>query len=98
MYGTPKPPKDPQGQIPRRTSSIGSILPGTQPPTDGKRRRHRSNTDLTLKSPATPKKILPDPPPRGKSSEQTESIENLGPLPPNWEMAFTDEGHPYFIE
>ncbi|XP_060571370.1 membrane-associated guanylate kinase, WW and PDZ domain-containing protein 1-like [Ruditapes philippinarum] len=97
MYGTPKPPKDPQGQIPRRTSSIGSILPGAHP-SDGKRRRYRSNTDLTPKSPATPRKILPDPPPRGKSSEQPDWVDNLGPLPPNWEMAFTDDGHPYFID
>ncbi|XP_053377316.1 membrane-associated guanylate kinase, WW and PDZ domain-containing protein 2-like isoform X5 [Mercenaria mercenaria] len=98
MYGTPKPPKDPQGQIPRRTSSIGSMLPGAHPSSEGKRRRNRSNTDLTPKSPATSKKILPDPPPRGKSLEESESSESLGPLPPNWEMAFTDEGHPYFID
>ena len=104
MYGTPKPPKDPQGQIPRRTNSVGALLPGAHPSSDGKRRRNRSNTDLTLAlnpaAPHSPKMspTTPEPPPRGKSLERSDSSESLGPLPPNWEMAFTEEGHPYFIE
>ena len=104
MYGTPKPPKDPQGPIPRRTSSIGSILPGgmlpgAHPSSEGKRRRNRSNTDVPPKSPSTPgtPKKLPEPPPRGVSLEKLESGE-LGPLPQNWEKAYTEEGHMYFIE
>jgi len=107
MYGTPKPPKDPQGPIPRRTSSIGSILPGgmlpgAHPSSEGKRRRNRSNTDVPPKSPSTPStpgtpKKLPEPPPRGVSLEKLESGE-LGPLPQNWEKAYTEEGHMYFIE
>lgn len=99
QYGTPRPPKDPQGQIPRRTSSIGSILPGAHPSSEGKRRRNRSNTDApTPKSPATPKKDFPAPPPRGVSMQKSGSSSSLGPLPPNWEMAFTPDGHPYFID
>lgn len=98
QYGTPRPPKDPQGQIPRRTSSIGSILPGAHPSSEGKRRRNRSNTDAPPKSPATPRKELPAPPPRGVSMQKSDSTSNLGPLPSNWEMAFTEDGHPYFIE
>ena len=98
MYGTPKPPKDPQGQIARRTSSIGSFLPGVQPPSDGKRRRNHSGSDLTPKSPGAVRKGFPDPPARGRSLERSSSSGSLGPLPPNWEMAFTDEGHPYYIK
>lgn len=102
MYGTPKPPKDPQGQIPRRTSSIGSFLPGAHPSSEGKRRRNRSNTDIPPKSPSTPgtpKKSLPEPPPRGTSLDKLDQNSGeLGPLPVNWEMAYTEEGHPYFIE
>jgi hypothetical protein len=35
---------------------------------------------------------------RKKSLERAHSASNLGPLPRNWEMAYTDDGHPYFIE
>ncbi|CAL1543356.1 unnamed protein product, partial [Lymnaea stagnalis] len=35
---------------------------------------------------------------RKKSLEKAHSSSNLGPLPPNWEMAYTDDGHPYFID
>ncbi|WAR27165.1 MAGI2-like protein [Mya arenaria] len=108
MYGTPKPPKDPQGQIPRRTNSVGNMLPGYQAaaasgPWEGRRRRNHSSSDLpttptTPKSPGSLRKFIPEPPPRGKSLERSDSSESLGPLPQNWEMAFTEEGHPYFIE
>lgn len=100
MYGTPKPPKDPQGQLMRRPSSTGSTLPGAHPSSEGKRRRNRSNTDIIPRSPSTPgtPKKLPDPPPRGTSLDKLDNSEELGPLPPNWEMAHTEEGHIYFIE
>ncbi|XP_052779878.1 membrane-associated guanylate kinase, WW and PDZ domain-containing protein 3-like isoform X3 [Mya arenaria] len=108
MYGTPKPPKDPQGQIPRRTNSVGNMLPGYQAaaasgPWEGRRRRNHSSSDLpttptTPKSPGSLRKFIPEPPPRGKSLERSDSSESLGPLPQNWEMAFTEEGHPYFID
>ena len=37
-------------------------------------------------------------PTRKRSLEKAHSTSNLGPLPDNWEMAYTDDGHPYFIE
>ncbi|XP_052260917.1 membrane-associated guanylate kinase, WW and PDZ domain-containing protein 2-like isoform X4 [Dreissena polymorpha] len=100
MYGTPKPPKDPQGQIPRRTSSVGNMLPGAHPSSEGKRRRNRSNTDMPSSptSPLSSRREFPDPPPRGKSLERSSSPDSLGPLPPNWEMAVTEDGQTYFID
>ncbi|ELU17710.1 hypothetical protein CAPTEDRAFT_146207 [Capitella teleta] len=35
---------------------------------------------------------------RKKSLERAQSAGNLGPLPSNWEMAYTEDGIPYFID
>ena len=31
-------------------------------------------------------------------TQNSEQIDPLGPLPPNWEKAYTDKGEPYFID
>ncbi|XP_069101303.1 membrane-associated guanylate kinase, WW and PDZ domain-containing protein 1-like isoform X3 [Argopecten irradians] len=97
-YGTPKPPKDPTGPI-RRSGSIGNAGLG-QFPSDGKRKRNRSNTDngSSKSSPVPFSEEPPGPTHRKKSLEKAHSSGDLGPLPPNWEMAYTEEGHPYFID
>lgn len=61
-----------------------------------KRKRTKSQTDTgSAKSSPIP---FNEEVSRKKSLERAHSTSNLGPLPPNWEMAYTDEGHPYFIE
>jgi hypothetical protein len=101
-YGTPKPPKDPVGPSPfRRTNSTGHLLPGATPSSEGKRRRNRSNieTSSAKTSPVhQPDEPLPPPMQRKKSLERAQSSSSLGPLPSNWEMSFTEDGTPYFIE
>jgi hypothetical protein len=48
------------------------------------------NNDVSMPTAMHPPNDLPDVagPPDG----------DLGPLPPNWEQAYTDKGEPYFIE
>ncbi len=101
-YGTPKPPKDPLGPSPfRRTNSTGHLVPGQHPSSEGKRRRNRSNieTSSNKSSPVhQPEEVLPPPMQRKKSLERAQSTSSLGPLPSKWEMSFTEDGTPYFIE
>ncbi|KAL3852402.1 hypothetical protein ACJMK2_016053 [Sinanodonta woodiana] len=92
-YGTPKPPKEPQGALIHRSSSLGSNLTG-----EGKRRRNHSNAETPPKSPGPVRKEPPPAPARKKSIERAHSTNDLGPLPSNWEMAYTDDGHVYFID
>ena len=42
----------------------------------------------------------PDPKAEGATAIEDGSrfVEELGPLPPNWEKAYTDKGEPYFID
>ena len=103
-YGTPKPPKDPVGPSPfRRTNSTGQLLPGQHPSSEGKRRRNRSNIETTSKA-AGAGGLGEDAANGGgarerkRSLERAQSTSSLGPLPPNWEMSFTEDGTPYFIE
>ncbi|XP_052067223.1 membrane-associated guanylate kinase, WW and PDZ domain-containing protein 2-like isoform X2 [Mytilus californianus] len=87
-YGTPKPPHEPKGPLLRRTGSVGQVA--------DKRKRTRSIGDPgSAKSSPIPfhEEIS-----RKKSLERAHSSTDLGPLPPNWEMAYTDDGHPYFID
>ena len=93
-YGTPKPPSEPTAPLVRRSNSTATGLPGGQA-RPSVRKRSQSGSDVPLDS-------LEDeyvqPFTRKKSLERAHSASNLGPLPPNWEMAFTEDGHPYFIE
>jgi hypothetical protein len=83
------------------TSKGGTVLPGMHPSSEGKRRRNRSNVEAlgagddnndesnntTINTPVvtySPRFQPPD--------------DELGPLPSNWEMAYTEKGEVYFIE
>ena len=102
-YGTPKPPKEPKdpnsGPIQRSNSAI-TVLPGQHPSSEGKRKRNRSNIEATAKSPISRPAEAPPAPPGGPGSQKEEKgkQDDLGALPSNWEMAYTDDGTPYFIE
>ncbi|KAK3103335.1 hypothetical protein FSP39_018567 [Pinctada imbricata] len=96
-YGTPKPPSEPKGQIIRRSSSMGGVLPAAHgPERDSKRRRNRSNTEggsaKTSPVPFTEERG------RKKSLERAHGENHQGSLPDNWEMAYTEAGIPYFID
>ncbi|XP_041347543.1 membrane-associated guanylate kinase, WW and PDZ domain-containing protein 1-like isoform X3 [Gigantopelta aegis] len=95
-YGTPKPPREPQGPV-RRTNSIAQ-LPSYHPFTEGRRKRTRSTNESGTSPEPFSEDQLPPPMSRKKSLERAHSLSNLGPLPSNWEMAFTDDGQPYFID
>ncbi|XP_013409201.1 membrane-associated guanylate kinase, WW and PDZ domain-containing protein 2, partial [Lingula anatina] len=103
-YGTPKPPKEPTLPPFRRTNSASMLLPGPHPSSEGKRRRNRSNVETTsvpkafndVEQPTTPgtrKRQLE----RSKSDQDLGS-KDMGPMPPNWEVAYTEEGNPYYID
>ncbi|CAG2191911.1 unnamed protein product [Mytilus edulis] len=87
-YGTPKPPHEPKGPLLRRTGSVGQVA--------DKRKRTRSIGDpgSTKSSPVPFHEEIS----RKSLWERAHSSTDLGPLPPNWEMAYTDDGHPYFID
>ena len=94
-YGTPKPPKEPTAPLVRRSNSSATGLPGGQSRFPPQRKRTQSGSELPLD---TFEDEYVQPFTRKKSLERAHSASNLGPLPPNWEMAFTEDGHPYFIE
>lgn len=80
----------------------GAILPGLHPSSEGKRRRNRSNVealgagDDEPVSPNANSKSQNIPMPSSSSSHQPS--DELGPLPANWEMSYTEKGEVYFIE
>lgn len=84
---------------------MGTLLPGQHPSSEGKRRRNRSNIETYSKQPSPGAGSLDEVAmhrestlTRKKSLERAQSAGNLGPLPSNWEMAYTEDGTPYFIE
>ena len=108
-YGTPKPPKDPKdsakdgpmqrNSTPTTTTTTTTFLPGQHPSSEGKRKRNRSTIEATNRSPISRPDGSPPPPPTGgRKGDDEGDTDSLGPLPSNWEMAFTDDGTPYFIE
>ncbi|ESP04594.1 hypothetical protein LOTGIDRAFT_136033 [Lottia gigantea] len=90
-YGTPRPPKEPSTPLNRHSSS------GALNMADTKRKRNNSSSEA-VQSNDIADELPPFPMTRKKSLERAHSSSNLGPLPDNWEMAFTDEGQPYFID
>jgi len=84
-------------------SSKGAILPGMHPSSEGKRRRNRSNVEALGAGDN-------DEPSSSNVNSPTHSVpvtyspryqppdDELGPLPSNWEMAYTEKGEVYFIE
>nr|KAI8728720.1 membrane-associated guanylate kinase; WW and PDZ domain-containing protein 1; partial [Biomphalaria glabrata] len=95
-YGTPKPSKEPQGQLLRRSQSMG--LAGGQVQTGGQLNDKRNQTRIGSEKSLDDNELPPQPLMRKKSLEKAHSSSNLGPLPHNWELAYTDDGHPYFID
>lgn len=87
----------------------GPLLPGMHPSSEGKRRRNRSNVEALGAGgddePQSSNNVQgggggqmmqpPGSPPGGHGGGG--GVE-LGPLPANWEMAYTDNGEVYFID
>ncbi|KAH9490587.1 Membrane-associated guanylate kinase, WW and PDZ domain-containing protein 2 [Bulinus truncatus] len=98
-YGTPKPSKEPQGQLLRRSQSMGLSggQSGGQVPA-GQLNDRRKQVHIGSEKALDDIELPPQPLTRKKSLEKAHSSSNLGPLPHNWEMAYTDDGHPYFID
>ncbi|XP_046353265.1 membrane-associated guanylate kinase, WW and PDZ domain-containing protein 1-like isoform X6 [Haliotis rufescens] len=94
-YGTPKPPREPTGPV-RRSNSTAQ-LPSSHPFSEGRRKRTKS-TNEGGPSPVPSNEDLPPPMSRKKSLERAHSASNLGPLPSNWEVAFTEDGQAYYID
>lgn len=111
-YGTPKPPSLPPDHL-ARTSSGGAVLPGAHPSSEGKRRRNRSNVEAMAANtsssegpPEAPSHPHPSPGTHynpmgdelGMQVPDSPTSGELGPLPYNWEKAYTENGEPYYIE
>lgn len=89
-------------------TSKGTILPGMHPSSEGKRRRNRSNVealgagdDANEDQPSNAgggSGGPPTVPPITYSPRFQPPEDELGPLPSNWEMAYTEKGEVYFIE
>ncbi|CAL4060667.1 unnamed protein product, partial [Meganyctiphanes norvegica] len=87
-----------------------SVLPGAHPSSEGKRRRNRSNVEAMAANtthtgpPPDPPGPYPQPaygPPNVEGGQHPPDSPNsgeLGPLPPNWEKAYTENGEPYYID
>jgi atrophin-1 interacting protein 1/endothelial cell adhesion protein len=77
-----------------------TMLPGIHPSSEGKRRRNRSNVEALGAGDDDP----PSPNLNNSSSLPTTYStrvpppDELGPLPANWEMSYTEKGEVYFIE
>ncbi|XP_054711922.1 membrane-associated guanylate kinase, WW and PDZ domain-containing protein 1-like [Uloborus diversus] len=95
------------------SNNNSNIIPGIHPSSEGKRRRNRSSVEaMTAKTEqnessgfdhpskgstqSTQHKIPDETKPHKNGTSEDE--ENLGPLPENWEKAYTDDGEPYFID
>ncbi|XP_076344342.1 membrane-associated guanylate kinase, WW and PDZ domain-containing protein 1-like isoform X2 [Tachypleus tridentatus] len=92
--------------------NVGSVLPGAHPSYEGKRRRNRSNVEAMASKniEATESSDYPllssqhsarssTPQSLGNLGDvgQSDSFSDLGPLPVNWEKAYTETGETYFI-
>ncbi|XP_022098368.1 membrane-associated guanylate kinase, WW and PDZ domain-containing protein 2-like isoform X2 [Acanthaster planci] len=112
-YGTPKPPaKPPPAQSPTSSSSPPPPVqhpqqnnssstspkrsavhrPGAKPSAPGKRQRNKSTIEAT-----TLNSDPLDEEEQRRREEIQRAEEELGDLPLNWEIAFTDQGDMYFI-
>lgn len=71
------------------------------PSSEGKRRRNRSNVEALGAGDDNNDETGPPivgAPPVTYSPRFQPPDDELGPLPSNWEMAYTDKGEVYFIE
>uniref|UniRef100_W5LFP1 Membrane-associated guanylate kinase, WW and PDZ domain-containing protein 1 n=1 Tax=Astyanax mexicanus TaxID=7994 RepID=W5LFP1_ASTMX len=81
---------DSSEQEDKSTDASGDLLPAPPAETllDGPKEENEAPTTSPPKSPA---KVL-------ENAEEKVSEEELGPLPDNWEMAYTEKGEVYFID
>eukprot|EP00057_Strongylocentrotus_purpuratus_P000638 XP_001180066.2 PREDICTED: membrane-associated guanylate kinase, WW and PDZ domain-containing protein 1 isoform X2 [Strongylocentrotus purpuratus] len=113
-YGTPKPPQDPPPETPVSTpaepepqpqqnnsssnttepaTTTRHIRPGSKPSAPGKRQRNKSTIEATTLNPK------PVDSQQEKNLETVRKLEeDLGPLPTEWEIAFTETGDMYYID
>ena len=92
-YGTPKPPKDPADQLVQQAN----------PDSAGLKEENRGPSQINVAHLKVQKSkkvenISVQPFGRNTSSENVHTATDLGPLPPGWEMALTEDGHSYYIE
>ncbi|XP_022235434.1 membrane-associated guanylate kinase, WW and PDZ domain-containing protein 1-like, partial [Limulus polyphemus] len=93
--------------------NVGSVLPGAHPSCEGKRRRNRSNVEAMASKNMDPTESADYPLLSSQHSArsstpqslgnlgdvgQSDSFSDLGPLPVNWEKAYTETGETYFID
>uniref|UniRef100_A0AAR2LD72 Membrane-associated guanylate kinase, WW and PDZ domain-containing protein 1 n=1 Tax=Pygocentrus nattereri TaxID=42514 RepID=A0AAR2LD72_PYGNA len=110
-YGTPKPPAEPNalllnfpGSAPntdgkrRRNKSVSNMeKAGIDPPEEEEEERPVVNGNGTTITPAS--KSPPKSPSKALENVQDKAQDSeLGPLPDNWEMAYTEKGEVYFID
>lgn len=82
-------------------NKTSAILPGMHPSSEGKRKRNRSNVEALGACDDDDSAFQTNAPvhsnPVGEPSRMAPS-DDLGPLPENWEMSYTEKGEVYFIE
>ncbi|XP_071961683.1 membrane-associated guanylate kinase, WW and PDZ domain-containing protein 3-like isoform X2 [Antedon mediterranea] len=98
-YGTPKPPATPDASVPSTpqkqpnpTENNPDHRPGARPSSQGKRQRNKSSIEAT-----TLNSKMVDEAEQKKQEDVDKRTTELGLLPPDWEVAFTDQGDMYFI-
>ncbi|KAG8142609.1 hypothetical protein E2320_005817, partial [Naja naja] len=102
-YGTPKPPAEP---VPLLLNVTDQILPGATPSSEGKRKRNKSVSNMEKAGIEPPEeeeeeKAVPEEVKEEMDVTKHPKLEEndeLGPLPDNWEMAYTEKGEVYFID
>ncbi|XP_072181833.1 membrane-associated guanylate kinase, WW and PDZ domain-containing protein 1-like [Diadema setosum] len=110
-YGTPKPPQEPPPDTPassptspqpqQNNSSSNpadakkDFRPGAKPSAPGKRQRNKSTIEATT---LNQKPVVEDPEEEKKLEDIHKLEADLGPLPDDWEIAFTEQGDMYYID
>lgn len=91
-YGTPKPPKEPKklNSIPQRSNSMDDRLSDSS----YKKEQSRTNNHQTDGALGRHKAQVE----LSKSYHEALHADSLGPLPSNWEIAFTEDNEKYFIK
>lgn len=93
-YGTPKPPKDPSKLKLQHQSNSLDENRGSD--TSLKREQSHTNNNDVDRAPGMGR--LKQQSGLSKSYHAALHVDSLGPLPDNWEIAYTEENEKYFIE
>ena len=83
-YGTPKPPKEPLPEPKHTTKQQYNARSSLERKRPRSYSNDRSHRDASLE--------------RSSQQNQRRKSQDLGPLPPNWEIGFTETNEKYFIE